>query len=79
MELFEYLHRYGMRSKDLAEKIDCTSATIFNLKQRRTSSSLITAAKLHYLTKGKVTFFDLLSKEDVEDLQNWLQMNEFAL
>lgn len=72
MELREYLFKKRITGSLFAENIECTQHTIVNIKNKKNSCGLVTALKIRHLSKGEVSFEDLLTQKDLDDYKNWL-------
>ena len=74
MELDYYFFLERKRSKltqkKFADKIGISNHALSSYVNKKRTPELLTALKIYFETKKEVKLYDLLSKEDFEDLNN---------
>jgi len=72
MELYQFIWKRKITSKTLADELECSPNAIGNLKNRKSSPSLLTALKMEKYSEGQLVLTDLLSNDDAEKYKKWL-------
>jgi DNA-binding XRE family transcriptional regulator len=72
MTLDDWSWKNKMTAYRLAKIIGVSTATISLLRNQKHTSSLLTAIKLHEVTKGEVSFEYLLKADDLKEYEIWL-------
>ena len=71
MELHNWLWKKHVRATDFAKRLDLTQPALSSIINHARSSRLLTAIKIFALTDGEVSYLDMLSDDDVKELEAW--------
>lgn len=72
MDLKNYMKEKNLTNADIAAAFDISIATVMRFKHREGSPSLLHTLKIYAYSSGEISFEDMLSKEDLKKLKNWI-------
>jgi len=72
MDLDRWMKEFNISVEEMASLLEVNNHTVVRIKLKRGSPKLLMAFQIHYITKGKVTFEDMLGDKDEKDLTHFL-------
>lgn len=69
MKLIDWMQRKGLQRNEVADLIGSRSWTVQNWISERTSPSLLFAIRIKNITKGRVSFEEMLSFDQLKKLK----------